>query len=97
MYFCLKKWFSIIYVDGCPSTQHQAVAFMLADMAIGVEAARLLTHRAAWELDQGRRNTYYASIAKAFASDVANKNATDAVQVSVEVEVHECGGGGPWV
>ena len=31
---------------------------------------------------QGRRNTYYASIAKAFASDVANKNAADAVQVS---------------
>ncbi|KAL5483951.1 hypothetical protein EMCRGX_G020372 [Ephydatia muelleri] len=60
---------------------HQAVAFLLADMAIGVEAARLLTHRAAWELDQGRRNTYYASIAKAFASDVANKNATDAVQI----------------
>ena len=58
------------------------MAFILADMAIGVEAARLLTHRAAWEGDQGRRNTYYASIAKAFASDVANKNATDAVQVS---------------
>eukprot|EP00731_Ephydatia_muelleri_P024021 Em0016g292a len=66
---------------GLPIFEHQAVAFLLADMAIGVEAARLLTHRAAWELDQGRRNTYYASIAKAFASDVANKNATDAVQI----------------
>ena len=61
--------------------QHQGVAFMLADMAIGVEAARLLTHRAAWEIDQGRRNTYYASLAKCYAADVANKNATDAVQV----------------
>ncbi|XP_065067702.1 medium-chain specific acyl-CoA dehydrogenase, mitochondrial-like [Rhopilema esculentum] len=61
--------------------EHQAVQFILADMAIGVEVARLITHRAAWEIDQGRRNTYYASIAKAFASDIANKNASDAVQV----------------
>ncbi|CAL1540798.1 unnamed protein product [Lymnaea stagnalis] len=61
--------------------EHQAVAFMLADMAIGVEAARLLTQRSAWEIDQGRRNTYYASIAKAFAADVANKAAADAVQI----------------
>lgn len=61
--------------------QHQAVAFLLADMAIGVETARLATYRAAWEIDQGRRNTYYASIAKCLAGDVANKTATDAVQV----------------
>lgn len=54
---------------------------MLADMAIGIETARLITYRAAWELEQGRRNTYYASIAKSYASDVANKSATDAVQV----------------
>lgn len=62
--------------------QHQAVAFMLADMATNVEAARLLTHRSAWEIDQGRRNTYYASIAKCFAGDTANKCAADCVQVS---------------
>lgn len=37
--------------------------------------------RAAWEVDAGRRNTYYASIAKAFAGDVANQVATDAVQI----------------
>ncbi|KAL3871255.1 hypothetical protein ACJMK2_039262 [Sinanodonta woodiana] len=61
--------------------EHQAVAFMLADMAIGVESARLATYRAAWEIDQGKRNTYYASIAKALAGDVANKCATDAVQI----------------
>ncbi|XP_063966453.1 medium-chain specific acyl-CoA dehydrogenase, mitochondrial-like [Lytechinus pictus] len=60
---------------------HQAVSFILADMAVGVEAAQLLTHRSAWEIDQGRRNTYYASLAKCYAADVANKNATDAVQV----------------
>ena len=54
---------------------------MLAEMAINIEAARLCTQRAAWEVDQGRRNTYYASIAKCFAGDIANKCATDCVQV----------------
>jgi acyl-CoA dehydrogenase len=66
---------------GQPIIQHQAVAFMLAEMAMGVETARLAYLRAAWELDQGRRNTYYASIAKAMASDLAVKSATDAVQI----------------
>ena len=66
---------------GLPLVQHQAVAFMLADMAIGIETARLVSYRAAWELDQGKSNTYYASIAKCYASQVANKCATDAVQV----------------
>lgn len=61
--------------------QYQAVSHMLADMAIGIEASRLLVYRGAWEADQGRRNTYYASLAKALASDVANKSASDAVQV----------------
>lgn len=40
------------------------VASMLADMAIGIEAARLLTYKAAYEIDQGRKNTIYASMAK---------------------------------
>jgi len=66
---------------GQPIAGHQAVQFMLADMAAGTELARLMTYMSAWELDQGRRNTYYASIAKSFASDVANKNATDCVQI----------------
>ncbi|XP_076351959.1 medium-chain specific acyl-CoA dehydrogenase, mitochondrial-like isoform X2 [Tachypleus tridentatus] len=61
--------------------EHQAIQFMLAEMAIGIETARLAWMRAAWEIDQGRRNTYWASIAKALASDVANKCATDAVQI----------------
>lgn len=68
---------------GVPIARHQAVAFMLADMAIGIETARLAWMRAAWEFDQGRRNTYYASIAKAWAGDVANKCAADAVQVRI--------------
>ena len=66
---------------GSRIANHQAVAFMLAEMVIGVETSRLAWMRSAWEIDQGRRNTYYASIAKAWAGDVANKCAADAVQV----------------
>ena len=54
---------------------------MLAEMAMGIEASRLCTYRSAWEIDNGRKNTYMASIAKAMASEVANKSAADAVQV----------------
>ncbi|XP_002936129.3 medium-chain specific acyl-CoA dehydrogenase, mitochondrial [Xenopus tropicalis] len=61
--------------------EHQAVSFMLAEMAMKVELARLAYQRAAWEVDAGRRNTYYASIAKAYAGDIANQVASDAVQV----------------
>ncbi|XP_026475104.1 probable medium-chain specific acyl-CoA dehydrogenase, mitochondrial isoform X2 [Ctenocephalides felis] len=66
---------------GVPIASHQAVSFMLADMAIGVETARLAWMKSAWEVDQGRKNTLYASVAKCYAADVANKCATDAVQV----------------
>ncbi len=66
---------------GKPIAMHQAVSFMIADMAIGIEAGRLLVRRAGWEIDQGRRNTYYASMAKAYAADHAMKCALDAVQV----------------
>jgi acyl-CoA dehydrogenase len=66
---------------GVPIAMHQAVAFMLADMAINIELARLITYKSAWELDQGRRNSYYASIAKCHAADMANKCASDCVQI----------------
>ncbi|KAM9687896.1 medium-chain specific acyl-CoA dehydrogenase, mitochondrial isoform 2-T3 [Trichechus inunguis] len=66
---------------GKPLTEHQAISFLLAEMAMKVEVARLSYQRAAWEVDRGRRNTYYASIAKAFAADTANQLATDAVQI----------------
>ncbi|KAJ8974462.1 hypothetical protein NQ317_001585 [Molorchus minor] len=66
---------------GVPIAQHQAVAFMLADMAIGVETGRLAWMRSAWQVDNGIRNTYAASIAKCHAADIANKCATDAVQI----------------
>ena len=66
---------------GRPIAKHQAISFMIADMAKDIEAARLLVWRSAWEIDQGRRNTYFASMAKAFAADAAHRIATDAVQV----------------
>ena len=66
---------------GVPLTEHQAIQFKLADMAIGIETARMAYMRAAWEYDQGRPNTYHVSIAKLLASDVANKSATEAVQI----------------
>jgi acyl-CoA dehydrogenase len=66
---------------GKPIAEHQAISFMLADMAIGVEASRNLVWKSSWLRDQGKKNTYYASIAKAYASEVANKNAADAVQI----------------
>ncbi|KAK4026746.1 hypothetical protein OUZ56_015773 [Daphnia magna] len=66
---------------GVPIAKHQLVMGMLAEMAISIEMARSAWMRASWELDQGRRNTYYASIAKGLAADVANKCATDAVQI----------------
>nr|XP_031863514.1 uncharacterized protein CI109_000764 [Kwoniella shandongensis]KAA5530586.1 hypothetical protein CI109_000764 [Kwoniella shandongensis] len=66
---------------GQPIINHQGVAFMLADMAIGAEAARGLVWRAAWAKDSGERNTFYASMAKAFASKTAVENANLGVQV----------------
>lgn len=61
--------------------EHQAVAFMLADMAKDIEAGRLLTYKAAWALDQGQRNTKLASFAKCFNGDAAVRIASDAVQI----------------
>jgi len=66
---------------GVPIINHQAVSFMLADMAIGVESSRLCYMKSGWQADHGMRNTYMASIAKCLAGDVANKAATDAVQI----------------
>lgn len=66
---------------GVPIAKHQAVGFMIADMARDVEAARLLTWLASWTIDQGQRNTLYAAYAKVFAADTAMRVATDAVQI----------------
>merc|ERR1712098_568112 len=66
---------------GTAIINHQAVASMLADMAINTEASRLAVLKSAWMSDNGIRDTYYASIAKCLAGDVCNKAATDAVQI----------------
>jgi acyl-CoA dehydrogenase len=66
---------------GVPIAMHQAIQFMIADMATDIEAARLLVWKSAVLLDQGRRNTLESSHAKRFAADTAMKVATDAVQV----------------
>jgi acyl-CoA dehydrogenase len=66
---------------GVPIAMHQAIQFMIADMATDIEAARLLAWKSAVLLDQGQRNTLLSSHAKRFAADAAMKVATDAVQV----------------
>jgi acyl-CoA dehydrogenase len=66
---------------GAPILNNQGVSFMLADMAMRVEAARLLTWQAAWLADQGGRVTEKSAMAKCFASDAAMAVTTDAVQI----------------
>jgi len=66
---------------GKPISKHQAIQFYLADMATEIDAARLMTYRAAWAKDNNERYTLEASMAKLFASEVANKVAYKAVQV----------------
>ncbi len=66
---------------GVPIAQHQMVQHMIAEMAIKYEATRLLVHKAAWQLEQGGKNSVVASYSKAFGADSAMAVATDAVQV----------------
>jgi acyl-CoA dehydrogenase len=66
---------------GAPIINNQGIAFMLADMAMKVEAARLLTWQAAWMADQGLKVTDKSAMAKCFASDTAMEVTTNAVQI----------------
>jgi acyl-CoA dehydrogenase len=66
---------------GVPIAMHQAIQFMIADMATKVEASRLLVWQSAALLDQGKRNTLASSHAKRFAADSAMEITVDAVQV----------------
>ena len=74
---CTAWWFMI----GVPIAMHQAIQFMIADMATKVHLSRLATWNSAVLLDQGLRNTIESSHAKRFAADAAMEVATDAVQV----------------
>jgi alkylation response protein AidB-like acyl-CoA dehydrogenase len=69
---------------GQPLIEHQAIAFDLAELAIEIEASRLLTYRAAWLVDNGqddRSVAHFLSMAKAKASEVAVRAADRAVQI----------------
>jgi acyl-CoA dehydrogenase len=66
---------------GVPIAQHQAVQFMLAEMAIKYEATRLLCHKAAVMVDQGKLDSVISAYAKAFGADSAMQVTTDAVQI----------------
>jgi acyl-CoA dehydrogenase len=66
---------------GQPIASFQTIQFKLADMAIKIEGARLLTWHAAWLVDQDLPHTSPSAIAKCFASDIAMEVTTEAVQV----------------
>ena len=66
---------------GVPIAMHQAIQFMIADMATKIHLARLATWNSAVLLDQGKRNTIESSHAKRFAADSAMEITVDAVQV----------------
>ena len=66
---------------GKPISQHQAIAFKIADMATEIEAARLLVYRAAIMKDQDMNYDQAAAMAKLFASDVAMRHTVEAVQI----------------
>jgi acyl-CoA dehydrogenase len=64
-----------------PIAEFQAIQFMLADMAIDLEAMRLLTYKAGWLIDNGARSPIVSSFAKAFGADQAMKHCVNAVQI----------------
>ena len=66
---------------GKPIWQYQAIGHKIADMAMELEAARLLVHKSAWAVDNGQADTMISSFGKAYAADAAMKITTDAVQV----------------
>ena len=64
-----------------PIAANQAIQFKLADMAMGIETARLLIYKAAWAKDHNQDFSSLASMAKVYASEVAMKASTDCVQI----------------
>jgi acyl-CoA dehydrogenase len=66
---------------GQPIAAHQAVQFMLAEMAIAYETTRLLYMKASWQVDQGKLDSIVSAYAKAYGADAAMRVTTDAVQI----------------
>ena len=81
---CLEE--SVAYAQqrrqfGHAIAEFQAIQWMLADMATEIDAARLLTYRAAWLVEQGKTVTKEAAMAKLFASETVNRVAYKAIQI----------------
>jgi len=66
---------------GKPISQHQAIAFKLADMATEIEAAKMVVYRAAWLKDQSMDYNTASAMAKLYASEVAMRHTVEAVQI----------------
>ncbi len=66
---------------GKPISANQGIQFKLADMAMSIETARLLIHKAAWAKQNGLDYGHLASMAKVYASEAAMKASTDCVQI----------------
>lgn len=64
-----------------PIIENQAISFMLANMAIEIEAARLLTWKASWLIDQGMDSTMVSSMCKVFSSEMADRVCANAMQI----------------
>ena len=75
------KWSKERVQFGKPISKQQAIAWMISDMAMDLDIARLLTYRAAWTKDQGRPFSKEASMAKLFAAEAAMKHTVKAVQI----------------
>jgi alkylation response protein AidB-like acyl-CoA dehydrogenase len=66
---------------GRPIIENQAISLMLADMATEIEAARLLTWKACWLIDQGMDSTMASSMCKIFASEMAERVCSNGIQI----------------
>ncbi len=66
---------------GRPIIENQAISFMLADMATEIEAARLLTWKACWLIDQGMDSTMASSMCKILATEMAERVCSGAIQI----------------
>ncbi len=67
--------------SGLPIIDHQAVAHMLSEMAVDIEALRSFTYRVAWMVDEGQKVIQEAAILKLYGSEVYNRVADKSVQV----------------
>ena len=66
---------------GKPIAEHEAIQFMLADMAVRIDASRVLVHRAAWSKDQGNAFKREAAMAKLYASEMSSFVTNRAIQI----------------